>query len=105
MRGVRFTAEAKAELLAQTAYYEAERPGLGARFRKAVEAAAARALAFPEHGKPAPRNSRRRWLNDFRFSLVYTVTDFGILIHAVAPDQKMPEYWLQRIPPGPRSDE
>lgn len=39
MRRARFTSEAKTELLAQTAYYEKIRKGLGARFRTEVEAA------------------------------------------------------------------
>ena len=98
MRLARFTAEARAELLAQTAYYETIRKGLGARFRVAVEAAAARAAMFPMHGKPAPRNSRRRRVSDFKFSLVYTETDYGVLIHALAADHQMPEYWLDRLP-------
>ena len=98
MKRARFTQEARAELLAQTAYYEAIRKGLGARFRTEVEATAVRAAAFPEHGKPAPRNSRRRRVSDFKYSLVYTETEYGVLVHSVVPDQKMPEYWLARIP-------
>ena len=100
MKLARFTADAKAELLAQTAYYETMQKGLGARFRTEAEAAAARAAAFPQHGKPAPRNSRRRRVTDFKFSLVYTETDYGVLIHAVVPDYRMPEYWLDRLPVG-----
>ena len=98
MKLARFTADAKAELLAQTAYYEAIRKGLGTRFRTEAEAAAARAAAFPQHGRPAPRNSRRRRVTDFKFSLVYTETEYGVLIHAVVADHRMPEYWLDRIP-------
>ena len=42
MKSARFTKHARSELLAQTAYYEASQHGLGARFRKEVEAAALR---------------------------------------------------------------
>ena len=42
------------KLLAQTAYPETIRKGLGARFRAEVELAAKLAAAFPLHGKPAP---------------------------------------------------
>jgi plasmid stabilization system protein ParE len=94
----RFTAQAKAELLAQTAYFETIRKGLGARFRTEAESAAARAAAFPEHGRLAPRNARRRRVVDFKFSLVYTQTEYGVLIHAVAADHRMPEYWVGRLP-------
>lgn len=100
MKRARFTAQARAELLAQTAYYEEVRKGLGARFRIEAEAAAARAAAYPKHGRPAPRGSRRRRVAAFKFSLVYTETEYGVLIHAVAADHRLPEYWLDRLPAG-----
>jgi plasmid stabilization system protein ParE len=97
VKRARFTAEARTELLAQTAYYEAIRKGLGARFRAKVEAAAQRAASFPLHGKPAAAGTRRRLVSDFPFSLYYTETDHGVLIQAVAGDQQLPEYWLKRL--------
>ena len=101
MKLARFTADAKAELLAQTGYYEAIRKGLGTRFRTEAEAAAgpaAPAAAFPQHGRPAPLYSRRRRVIDFKFPLLYTETEYGVLIHAVVADHRMPEYWPGRIP-------
>lgn len=97
MTQARFTRPARAELLAQTAYYETLEVGLGARFRSEVEAAAARAALFPEHGKPAARSSRRRLIAGFPFVLVYTQAAPGILIHAVADTRRLPEYWLNRL--------
>jgi plasmid stabilization system protein ParE len=93
----RFTREARAEFLAQTAYYETLRKGLGARFRAEIQQAAQLAATFPLHGKPGPAGTRRRLVADFPFKLVYTQTDFGILIHAVAGDHQLPEYWLSRV--------
>jgi plasmid stabilization system protein ParE len=84
-------------LLAQTAYYETIRKGLGARFRSEVEAAARLAATFPLHGKPGPAGTRRRLVADFPFKVFYTVTEYGILIHAVAGDHQLPEYWLSRV--------
>jgi plasmid stabilization system protein ParE len=98
VRRARFTREARSELLAQTAYYETLRKGLGASFRSEVESAAQLAAAFPLHGKPAAGGTRRRLVADFPFKLFYTVTDDGILIHAVAGDHQLPEYWLRRVP-------
>jgi len=94
----RFTREARAELLAQTAYYETIQKGLGARFRAEVEAAALLAATFPLHGKPAAGGTRRRLVADFPFKVFYTDADYGILIHAVAGDHQFPEYWLSRVP-------
>jgi plasmid stabilization system protein ParE len=93
----RFTREARAELLAQTAYYEAIRKGLGARFRAEVERTAQLAAAFPAHGRSGPAGTRRRLVADFPFKLFYTTSDGEILIHAVAGDHQLPEYWLSRV--------
>lgn len=97
MKRARFTKEARSELLAQIAYYETIRKGLGARFRSEVEATAKRAAAFPLHGKPAAGGTRRRLVTDFPFSLYYTEADYGVMVHAVAGDQQFPEYWLTRL--------
>ena len=60
MSRARFLAEAEAEFLHEVAYY-AERQLKGAvRFREAVEAATARALAFPKSGPPYLRRRARR---------------------------------------------
>lgn len=96
MKRARFTREARAEFLAQTAYYETIRAALGVRFRSEVEQAAKLAATFPLHGKPGPAGTRRRLVADFPFKIVYSETDFGILIHAVAGDHQLPEYWLGR---------
>jgi plasmid stabilization system protein ParE len=93
----RFTREARAEFLAQTAYYEAIREGLGTRFRAEIEQAAALAATYPHHGKPGPAGTRRRLVAGFPFKLIYSQTDGGVLIHAVAGDHQLPEYWLSRL--------
>ena len=100
MKQARFTREARSELLAQTAYYEAIRTGLGSRFRAEVEQAALRAAAFPQHGKAGPAGTRRRLVASFPFKLFYTEVEYGILVHAAAGDHQLPEYWLSRVPPS-----
>lgn len=97
MKRARFTEYARSELLAQTAYYEAQEKGLGARFLSEVEAAAQRAAVFPLHGKPSAGGTRRRLLAYFPFSVVYTEEDDGVLIHAVADGRRFPGYWLKRL--------
>lgn len=97
MNRARFTQLARSELLAQTAYYETLRQGLGAQFRTEVEAAAQRAAAYPLHGKPSAGGTRRRLVNDFPFAVFYTQADGGVLIHAVASGRRQPEYWLGRL--------
>ena len=97
MKNARFTTQARSELLAQTAYYEALQQGLVARFRRAVKGAAERAASYPLHGKPTAGGSRRRLVSDFPFSVIYTEADHGILVHAVADNRRPPEYWLGRL--------
>jgi hypothetical protein len=97
VKQARFTREARAEFLAQTAYYETLRNGLGTRFRAQIEQAARFAATFPLHGKPGPAGTRARLVADFPFKVVYTEVAFGVLIHAVAGTHQLPEYWLGRI--------
>jgi len=97
LKTARFTKHARAELLAQTAYYEAQQKGLGARSRSEVEAAAQRAATYSLHGKPSAGGTRRRLVTDFPFSVVYTETEYGVLVHAVADGRRPPEYWLSRL--------
>jgi hypothetical protein len=52
VKQARFTALARAELLAEVSYYENRRTGLGTRFRAEVEAASEVAASSPKSGAP-----------------------------------------------------
>jgi plasmid stabilization system protein ParE len=97
VKRARFTEHARAEFLAEIAYYETLRVGLGTRFRADVESVAERAATFPESGAPSPARTRKRLLQHFPFSLVYAETEYGILIHAVMHNRRLPEYWVARV--------
>jgi plasmid stabilization system protein ParE len=97
VKQARFTALARAELLAEIAYYENRRAGLGARFRAEAEAASELAASSPKSGAPTAGVARRRLLSSFPFALVYTETDYGILVHAVAHNRRRPTYWIGRL--------
>lgn len=99
MKRARFTASARREFLLEIAYYSRKEAGLGARFAAAVEAATRRAVAFPLTGSRAARNTRRVFVRDFPFSVVYRPERDGILVFAIAHHARRPEYWQQR---GPR---
>ena len=66
MSRVRFVATARIEFLAEVAFYNRERAGLGTRFTAAVEEATARAVAFPLTGSPVSRNTRRMFIKDLQ---------------------------------------
>lgn len=57
MKRARFITPARREFLAGVAYYRMQDPGLDARFANAVEAAIARAMAFPFSGAPASKDT------------------------------------------------
>jgi hypothetical protein len=87
VKQARFTALARAELLAEIAYYENRRTGLGARFRVEVEAASELAAASPTSGPPVAEIARRRLLPTFPFALVTPRPSTGssfMLLHALA---------------------
>jgi plasmid stabilization system protein ParE len=83
-------------LLHEVSYYSKARPGFGARFKDAVKTATARALRTPEAGSPAANNCRKFRVKGFPFNVVYRANETEVLVVAIAPDNKQPEYWLQR---------
>lgn len=97
MKRARFVAPARREFLAEVAYYYSQESELGARFAAAVEEATARALAFPLSGSPASKNTRRVFVRNFPFAVVYRPEPQGILIVAVAHHSRQPEYWHLRV--------
>ena len=96
MTHVRFVEPARLEVLAEVGYYHRVEAGLGVKFLKAVEDAAARALAYPLAGSPAQHRTRRALLRDFPFSLVYRSDEEGITIYALAHHARRPGYWRSR---------
>ena len=98
MSRARFIAAARLEFLAEVIYYSEAQAGLGTRFTAAVEAAAAaRALAFPLSGSPFPANTRRVFVQEFPFALIYRPEPEGVVIFAVAHHAKRPYYWQSRV--------
>jgi toxin ParE1/3/4 len=94
---VRFIAPARREFLAEVTYYNSKEPGLGSRFAAAVEEATTRAVAFPLTGSPASKSTRRMFVKNFPFAVVYRPDTTGIVIFAVAHHSRQPEYWQPRV--------
>jgi len=93
---VRFVEPARLEVLAEVRYYHQVDAGLGTKFLEAVQDAAARALAYPLAGSPAQHMTRRVFLRDFPFALVYRSDEQGITIYALAHHARRPGYWRSR---------
>ena len=97
MKRVTFIAPARLEFLQEVLYYNGLETGLGAAFAKEVEAAAARALAFPDAGSTASKNTKRVFVKRFPFSVVYRTDEEGIVIFAIAHRLRRPAYWISRL--------
>ncbi|MBA5639708.1 type II toxin-antitoxin system RelE/ParE family toxin [Duganella sp. LX20W] len=95
MKRARFLPQAREEFLAEVAYYNTARSGTGTQFVAAVEAAVARALAFPLSGAPLGP-ARRMMVRHFPFSIIYRDEAEGILVIAVAHRSRRPGYWRDR---------
>lgn len=93
----KFIAPARRELHKEVVYYNEQEPGLGVAFSQEVEEATARALAFPEAGSPATKNTKLVFVKRFPFSVVYRSDWEGIVDFAVAHHSRKPEYWAQRV--------
>lgn len=97
MNPILFLPSAREDLLAAATYYEKTASGLGLDFLAAVEWAVARITAFPEHGSPHLKGTRRVVLRRFPLSVVYLLEPETILIVAIAHHSRKPGYWQDRF--------
>ena len=93
----RFLPAAELELLKELTYYAKARRGAAERFRASVEAAAQLAVRYPEGGAPSYAETRALRVKGFPFSLVYRASEQEILVVAIAPHSKQPNYWAARV--------
>ncbi len=94
---VRFLPAAEIELLREVAYYSKARSGTGIRFQLAVQATVSRAASHPLGGAPSHRETRSMLVKGFPFSVVYRASEQEVLVVAIAPHRKRPQYWVSRI--------
>lgn len=101
MRTVRLHPAAAQEAVEAAAWYELQRPGLGAEFASALEAALdlLEGEAFPlvpAPGAAAKRGAMRLILRRFPFAIVVVDQGNEILVLAVAHHSRRPGYWRDR---------
>lgn len=87
---------AKLEFDEAREYYDVHEPGLGERFRIALWAAIEILERFPEIGREVRPGIRRILVKRFPYKLIYSVTESGLYIIAVAHGHRRPNYWADR---------
>ena len=97
MKRYRFLEEADAEFQEQIAYYDRQAEGLGDRFTADVEAAVAHIREYPASGSPISIHVRKQVLRIFKYSVLYANDPDEIVVIAIAPHSKRPNYWRKRL--------
>lgn len=102
MRALRIHEAAAEEAAEAAAWYDAERPGLGAEFEKAVNAA----FDILEHdlapltnvpGIAAARGVKRLLLRRFPYAIIVRMSGTETVVVAVAHQARRPGYWRDRL--------
>ena len=78
-------------------YYQTKQTNLGEDFRQAVRAALRIIERYPEVGPEVRPSVRKILLRRFPYKLIYSITDKGLYIIAIAHGRRAPEYWVERI--------
>jgi plasmid stabilization system protein ParE len=77
-----FTQAARVELIDAQDWYESEAPGLGRRFRAALDALVERMSANPRQFPVVFKNVRRALLRRFPYSLFFVIEDKALIVIA-----------------------
>ena len=95
---VSFLPEAESEHLKQVAYYEAQQPGLGARYLAEVTTALGYIGEAPHRFSVArPPALRKLGLKRFPFTILFREMAGAVQVVAVAPHRRRPGYWIGRF--------
>ncbi len=92
-----FLPEALAEVECATGEYEAQVPGLGARFRELIESTCAAVVQHPLLWRERAGGYRRVNLPGFPYYIAFILRRERLLIAAVAHVSRHPDYWRTRM--------
>ena len=88
--------EAEADAEEAFEWYEAQRPGLGPAFRRALDIAVAAVENQPEAYAVIHRNTRRVLLPRFPYGLYYRVLEQNVAVVACIHGKRHPKTWRPR---------
>ena len=90
--------DAERELQEAAEWLERERSYYGVLFLNAFDTAVSRLLQYPRAGRSVGRSLRRWVLRSWKYSIIYSIEEYGIYIVAVAHQRRRPGYWRNRLP-------
>jgi len=91
-----FTEDAVADVEAAFEWYEAQRPGLGTAFRRALDIAVAAIEDHPEGYAVLYRKTRRVVLPRFPYGLYYRILDDNIVVVGCIHGKRHRKMWRSR---------
>jgi len=97
MDAVSFDPGARDEFLIAVEHYEACQPGLGRRFRLALERQLGLICKMPFRFRVLHPPFRRCLIPRFPYSVIFAIEPEFILVVAVAHAKRKPGYWLERV--------
>ena len=93
-----FSEAARVEHLEHVAYSEERKPGLGARYIAAFEAAMVKVCENPERYRIELSPDIRRYrVLGFPYNILYRQSGSDVEVLVVAPHRRRPGYWLGRL--------
>lgn len=84
---------AERELQEAVEWYASVSPATAVQFLDVIEATVSEILEAPFRWPEFTQNSRRRFLGEFPYWIVYRVDSEGILVVAIAHARRGPQYW------------
>jgi plasmid stabilization system protein ParE len=98
VRPIIFTRVARAEMIDAQGWYENEAPGLGRRFRAALDAVIELMIANPRLFPVVYKNIRRALLRRFPYALMFVIEpDEALTVIACFHGSRDPIQWQQRM--------
>ena len=91
-----FTQAARAELIEAQDWYEAEAPGLGRRFREAIDTLAERMSTNPRQFPVVFKSVRRALLRRFPYALFFVIDEQTLFVIACFHASRNPLQWQRR---------
>ena len=97
MKTVWFDPRAEEEFLLGAQYYEAQEPGLGARFIAGVRVAVRVVATHPHIHRETIRGCRKCRVVRFPYALIFRERHDEVQIVAVMHMKRRPDYWNERV--------